>query len=63
MSKPNHDQDYGEVVEEILKVLSKYQITYNGFNLIMDYIRDEINIFTFIDIDEDLKEKFKREEN
>lgn len=63
MSKPNRNQNYGEVVEEILKVLNKYQITYNGFNLIMDYVRDEINLFTFIDIDDDLKEKFKREEN
>ena len=63
MSKPNRNQNYGEVVEEILKVLNKYQITYNGFNLIMDYVRDEINLFTFIDIDDDLKEKFKQEEN
>ena len=63
MSKPNRNQDYGEVVEEILKVLNKYQITYNGFNLIMDYVRDEINLFTCIDIDDDLKEKFKQEEN
>lgn len=63
MSKPKRVQDYGEVAKEILKVLNKYQITYAGFNHIMDYIRNEINIFTFIDIDDILKEEFKDEEN
>lgn len=56
MSKPNQIQDYSEVCIEILKVLNKYEITYDGFNYIMEQIRKEVDIFTFIDIDDTYKE-------
>lgn len=57
MSKPEHHQDYTEVCLEIMKVLSKYKITYNGFNLIMEAIRKEVDLFTFIDVDDTYKEE------
>lgn len=56
MSKPDKVQNYSEVCIEIMKVLSKYKITYMGFNSIMETIRKEIDVYTFIDICDDYKD-------
>lgn len=56
MSKPDKVQNYSEVCIEIMKVLSKYKITYMGFNSIMETIRKEIDVHTFIDVCDDYKD-------
>ena len=55
MSKPDIVQDYSDVIMEIMQVLSKYKITYYGFEKIIQTITDEVKLFTYIDIDDNLK--------
>lgn len=51
--KPDTIQDYTQVCKEILAVLNKYEITYWGFLDIMEAIKNEIDCYTYINVNQD----------
>ena len=61
MSKCKHIEDCGDVHAELLQVLRKYDISYCGFKFVWERIKELVENNTYIDFNDDMKERLFKE--
>lgn len=57
MSSPSQCQKLGDATKAILEILCKYKIPNLNINNLIEIITNDVKVFTYIDIDDRIKEK------
>ena len=57
MSNPNCYQNLGKPIKNILEILCKYSLSDLNIDDLIEKITNDVKIFTYIDIDDKIKEK------